>query len=373
MSTRAGVLVLAILAPLATATLGGCTTLGYYAQSIGGHFAVVAKRRDIDAMVADPATPADLRARLERAAAMREFARRELDLPDGGSFHSYADLGRPFVVWNVVAAPELDLTPRRWCFPVAGCVSYRGYFDEESAHAFAADLAAEGLDVAVSGARAYSTLGWFDDPLLNTVVYAPDYRLAGIIFHELAHQRLYVAGDSAFNESYAVTVEREGVRRWLASQGTGEDAIAYRTDEARREAFLSLTLGARERLENLYASDLDDDAKRAAKREIFAALGEDYRALKERWGGYAGYDRWFEDGLNNAKLALVETYNAHVAAFERLLAREGGDMHAFHEAARALAGLDREQREQALARLASGQPSSRGSAPAISPASSSSG
>ncbi len=200
--------------------LSGCTTLGYYAQAVGGHLEVMRLAAPVEERLREPDTPEPLRAKLARALAIREFASRELALPDNGSYRRYADLGQPFVVWNVVAAPEFSVEPLESCFPFAGCVSYRGYYSEEAARAYAAALAEKGYDVHVGGVPAYSTLGWFDDPLLSTFIHYPEAELARIVFHELAHQVVYVKGDTMFNESFASTVEEEGVRRWLEREGT---------------------------------------------------------------------------------------------------------------------------------------------------------
>ncbi len=331
--------------------LGGCSTAGYYAQTIRGHLAIMGAREDIGALIADPGTPADLRQRLEFAASIRTYASAELALPDNGSYRSYVALDRRYVLWNVVATPALSLEPKTWCFPVAGCVAYRGYFAEADAIAFAAGLRAEGLDVAIAGAGAYSTLGWFNDPLPSTILGGPSYGVARTIFHELAHQRVYVAGDSAFNEAYAVAVERAGVRRWLDDEGTPELRAAYERDEARYDGFLALVLSARGDLDALYRSAASEEAKLAGKARIVADLRRDYPGLKASWDGFAGYDGWFAQNLNNAHLALIATYNSLVPAFERMLAAEGGDMAAFHGAVATLAALPKPERDAALARL----------------------
>lgn len=334
------------------AGLVGCATAGYYTQSINGHFDLMAKRQDIDALVDDASTPPDLKTKLERAREIRDFATAELALPDNGSYRTYVDVGKPYVTWNVIATPELSMQPKTWCFPVVGCVAYRGYFDEADARAYADVLAAQKMDVIVAGARAYSTLGWFDDPILNTILYDAEYRFAGTLFHELAHERVYVEGDTAFNESYAVAVEREGVRRWLERSSSPGMMAAYDRERVRREEFLALVLGTRETLEALYASSLDDASKRREKQRIFDALRADYETLKTSWDGYSGYDRWFSGDLNNAKLALVATYNALVPAFERLLSEQDGDMERFHRAVEAIAEMSDEDRRAELDRLA---------------------
>jgi len=330
----------------------GCSTLSYYGQAIEGQLEVMHRAEPIRARIADPATSPTLRAKLERVLAIREFATRELALPDNGSYRSYADLGRPFVVWNVVAAPEFSVEPRQSCFPVAGCVAYRGYYAQGAAEAFAGALRKEGYDVFVYGVAAYSTLGWFDDPVLNTFIGYPDADLARLVFHELAHQVVYVKGDTTFNESFAVAVEEEGVRRWLAQHSSPAERAAYAAARARRAEFVALVLRYRERAAELYREPLSDEAKRAAKAKLFAGLGADYGELKARqWGGFAGYDRFFA-GLNNAHLASVATYEALVPAFRALLAREGGDLPKFYAAVKALAALPQAERDRELAELA---------------------
>jgi len=332
--------------------LGGCTSAGYYAQSIGGHLDLMAKRQDVSTLVADESTPPALKQKLELADAIRAFASAELALPDNGSYRSYVDVGKPYVTWNVVAAPALSLKPKTWCFPVVGCVAYRGYFDEAEAHAYGDELAAENMDVVVAGARAYSTLGWFDDPILNTILFDAEYRFAGTLFHELTHERVFIAGDSTFNESYAVTVEREGVRRWLERNSTPGMQRAYDKERARREDFLALVLATREELAALYESSMDDAGKSREKDRLFDALRAGYARLKSTWDGYSGYDSWFAKDLNNAKLALLATYNAYVPAFERLLVEQQGDMTSFHAAVEALSKRTKEERDAELARLA---------------------
>ena len=343
---------LAALAVVAVAAAAGCTTLSYYGQAVNGHLEVMRLAEPIPERIADPKTSPELRAKLERVLAIREFASRELGLPDNGSYRAYADLGRPFVLWNVVAAPEFSVEPRQSCFPVAGCVSYRGYYRQPDADGYGAELSREGYDVFVYGVAAYSTLGWFDDPVLNTFVRYPDAELARLVFHELAHQLVYVKGDSMFNESFAVAVEEEGVRRWLERYGTPAEREAYARPRERRAAFVRLVLRYRERAEQLYREPLAPEAKRAAKAKLFAEMEAEYRALKEGWGGFAGYDRWFEGGVNNAKLASVATYEELVPAFRALLARENGDLPKFYAAVKQLARLDKAERDAELAALA---------------------
>lgn len=333
----------------------GCSTLGYYGQSVAGHMELLAERRPIQDWLDDPATSDELRARLMFVRAVREFASRELALPDNGSYRSYADLQRPYVVWGLTAAPELSLEPVRWCYPFVGRLSYRGYFAEADALAHAERLAAQDYDVHVQGVPAYSTLGWFDDPVLNTMLHWSDANLAGLIFHELAHQVVYIADDTAFNESFAVAVERAGVQRWMAQRRSAADYAEYLAQYERREAFIGLILATRARLERLYASPRPADEKRAAKRREFAQLQAAYTALRQSWGGHDDYGAWLAGGMNNAALNSVATYEAYVPAFSRLLVRQQGDFAAFFKAVAELGRLPPEQRRARLEALAPGQ------------------
>lgn len=320
----------------------------YYWQSITGHLDMLRQARPIESMLASPALDPRLRAKLERVRDIRAFASRELGLPDNGSYTRYADLKRPYVVWNIFAAPELSMQLKQWCFPVVGCVTYRGYYSREDAEKLAAELREAGFDVQVAGIPAYSTLGWFDDPVLNTFINYPDGELARLIFHELAHQVLYVKGDSTFNESFATAVEEAGLERWLAHVKDPALEAAYRQFAQRRAQFIALLKQHRSTLETLYRSSASDEAKRAGKKEVLAALVRDYQQLKERWGGWAGYDRWFSQQLGNAHLAAVATYNDLVPGFRKLLSQQGGDLVRFYAAARALSSEPKAGRDEVL-------------------------
>ena len=339
------------LALLSTLVLPGCASVEYYAQSVTGHIGLMVRARPAETVIEASDTALDLSARLRTALEIRDFASDALALPANASYRRYVDLGRRYVVWTVVAAPELSLDPRRWCFPVAGCVSYRGYFSESAAAAYAAKLESEGWDVTVSGVRAYSTLGWFDDLLLSSMVELPEYSLAGIVFHELAHQRLYVPGDTDFNESFAVVVERAGVRRWLEAAGRDGPRERYRIAAERRAAFLDMVRDTRRGLEAVYASSRADAEKRAAKTHAFERLRSRYAALRATWTSGPSYDFWFERGVNNASIALLTTYDRWVPALEALLARSGGDLDAFYRACDALATLPAEERRARLEAL----------------------
>jgi predicted aminopeptidase len=341
--------VLALALVVLVAACASCTTVGYYAQAVQGHFALVAAAKPIPAWLEDPRVPQDLKRRLQRAQKMRVFASRELGLPDNGSYTQYADLARPAAVWNVFAAPELSLELKNWCYPLFGCAGYRGYFHLADAEALAGELRAEGYEVNVAPVPAYSTLGWFDDPLLNTFINQGEGELARLIFHELAHQVVYAKDDTAFNESFATAVERVGVRRWLAAEGDPATRAAYVQQEQRRTDFLRLLREHRDLLAENYTRKADDDDKRARKREIFAALQAAYAQMKaERWGGWGGYDRYFSQSLNNAHLAAVGAYNDLVPGFEALLRAEGDDLPRFYVRVKDLASADRAQRVRVL-------------------------
>jgi predicted aminopeptidase len=333
---------------LAIAGAAGCSSLGYYAQSIDGHFAMLRAARPIPELVADPGTAESLKQRLQRAQQIRAFASQQLGLPENGSYRSYADLQRAYVVWNVFAAPELSLELKQWCYPMVGCAAYRGYFDRDSADSAAAALRAEGYEVNVTGVPAYSTLGWFSDPLLNTFIGGTEGQLAGLIFHELAHQVVFVGGDTTFNESFATAVEREGVRRWLAAHGDDASRMAYAQFAQRRQEFLNLLLQYRGLLFQNYQSQQADELKRARKQQLFASLKEDYARLKAAWGGFAGYDRFFAQDLTNAHLASIGAYNDLVPAFDAVLAQVSGDFPRFYEEVKRLAALPKERRDESL-------------------------
>ena len=332
----------------ASGLLAGCTTLGYYWQSIDGQWEMLRVRQPISSVLADPSTPPELRSKLARVLEIREFASRELKLPDNMSYRGYADVRRDFVVWNVFATDEFSIVPRQWCFPIAGCVGYRGYFAKAAAEKFAHEQRSLGLDAYVGGVPAYSTLGWFDDPVLNTVIRYPDYELARLIFHELAHQVAYAKNDSEFNESFAVAVEVEGMRRWAAVHGDARMRAAFEQAQTRRAQFTALVLKYRGELDVLYrSSGLAADAMRKRKAALLAAMVEDYQWLKKEWGGYAGYDPFFA-GVNNAGLASIAIYHSLVPRFQQLLAQRKGDLVQFYEDVKRLAVLGKDERLKAL-------------------------
>ena len=307
---------------IALALLSGCA-LPYYWQAASGHLDLLRRRTPIDAVLQDPAQPPDVKQALRRVLDMRAFAVDRLGLPDNRSYRSYADLERPYVVWNVVAADEFDVDPMQWCFPVLGCVSYRGYFSREAAEKFAATLRERGMDTYVAGATAYSTLGYFADPVLNTMLAGGEYYVAGILFHELAHQKFYLRGDSDLNESFATAVQQHGTADWLAVHSSAQAALAYRSRLQRQADFTAMIAAQRARLQEIYAADMRVEARRAAKRAAFARLREEYEQLKLSWGGVTDYDNWFAGPLNNAQLASAVTYRRWLPGLSWYIDRHG--------------------------------------------------
>jgi predicted aminopeptidase len=345
---------LAVLA--AAGLLAGCDTLGYYGQSVAGHLDILRRAKPLAEWIAEPGTEAALRERLVLAGRIRDFAVAELKLPDNRSYRRYAALDRPAAVWNVVAAPELSLALKTWCFAIVGCVGYRGYHDRAEAEALADQLRREGWEVLVYPVPAYSTLGWTEwlggDPLLSTFIRWPEGELARLVFHELAHQVAYAADDTVFNESYATAVERLGGRLWLERHASPAARAEYAAFDARRREFKALTLAARRDLEAIYRDPARGaEAKRVAKAERLARLRSDHQALKAGpWGGFAGYDGWFARA-NNAAFAIQAAYDGWVPAFEALFEREGRDFTRFHAEVKRLAGLPREERQATLRAL----------------------
>jgi predicted aminopeptidase len=335
-------------------TLSGCG-LGYYWQAARGHLELMDQREPVAQVVADPATPASTRDQLEYAQAALAFAHSELGLPDNGSYQQYAAIDRDAVVWNVVAAPAFSLEPRVWCFPVAGCVSYRGYFKQAAAEDFARGLRERGDDIYVGGVRAYSTLGRFADPLTSPMLTLADYRLAGLLFHELAHQQVYLPGDTVFNESFASAVEQAGMRRWLTAREETAARCDYERWLSRRDKVRKILARSRARLSALYLDSAEPAVTRQAKAAALQSLRDDYQALRDQWPGPPYFDGWFGAGLNNASLAALAAYDQWVPSFFALLKRHDGELPAFYAAVQVLADADAQVREAELAALARDQ------------------
>ncbi len=326
--------------------LNGCASLSYYGQLAQGQLRLLNARVPVAEVVADPARDPTLRAHLAQSQKARAFASEQLHLPDNQSYRLYADIGRPFVVWNVFATPEFSLSPQNHCFPIAGCVAYRGYYSQSGARGEAALLAQQGLDVSIGGVEAYSTLGWFNDPILSSMLGWGDERLATLIFHELAHQRVYVKDDTSFNESFASFVEQEGTRQWRSARGL---APAGDAQGRQREQFIALVLDSRARLERLYASPLSAEAMRQGKAAEFERLRREYRHLREhQWAGSKRYDAWVNAPLNNARLLPFGLYDQWVPAFAALFQQAQGDWPAFYRAVQTLGALPAHARQQRL-------------------------
>ncbi|MBA1317583.1 aminopeptidase [Pseudomonas monteilii] len=331
---------------LAALLLNGCSSVAYYGQLAEGQWQLLRARQPVAQVIADPATPPQLRSHLAHAEQARVFASQQMKLPDNHSYRVYADIGRPYVVWNVFATPELSLQPVTHCFPIAGCVAYRGYYQQGAARGAAALMRQDGLDVYVGGVEAYSTLGWFDDPILSSMVGWGDERLATLIFHELAHQRFYVQNDTEFNESFASFVEQEGTRQWRVARGL---AAIGGDQRQQREQFIRLVLASRERLQAIYSGTLDEAHKRQAKRAEFERLRREYRQVRDgQWGGDKRYDAWVYGPLNNAKLLPFGLYDQWVPAFEALFREVGGDWGRFYERVEQLGRLPITERKAAL-------------------------
>jgi predicted aminopeptidase len=333
---------------LLAAPLSACSTLGYYAHLAHGELSLLAARKPVRAVLADPVADDAVKEHLRSAQAAREFAVDTLKLPRNRSYTSYADLHRPYATWNVFAAPEFSVEPVQHCFLLVGCLAYRGYFDQHTAEGEAARLRALGHETWIGGSSAYSTLGWFADPILNTMLRRDDDALAGTIFHELAHQLLYVKGDTQFNESFATFVQREGLSQWR--HACGADAGDEST-QVRDSQFAHLVLALRERLRTLYAQALAPALMRERKREEIERFRADYFRLRDgEWRGADDYDTWVTAEINNAKLVPFGVYDALVPAFAALYAKSG-NWNDFYSATRELARLSAPARTQALQQL----------------------
>ncbi len=341
-----------MLALAVLAAFSGCRALGYYGQAVTGQLGLLMQREPVDEVLADDRVSPGVRAALQQASAVREFASELLGLEMSGSYRHYVSLDHPYVVWNVFAAPSDSLELREWCFPVAGCVGYRGYFSRAAAHREAERLDGLGYDVYVGGVAAYSTLGWFDDPLTTPMLQRPDWALAALLFHELAHQRVYVPGDTVFNESFATFIEQAGLRRWHeAGPGDARALGEWRRARRRQTDFVDLVGRHTAQLEQLYAEVEDARAAAAARERIRQQLREEYAVLRSCWGVDA-YGDWFAGPLNNAQLATVGAYNHWVPAFALLMEQAGDDWAVFLDAVETLAGLETDERDSRMIRLA---------------------
>lgn len=319
----------------------------YYLQAAQGQLSLLSQRKPIAKVIADPATSPDIKTRLEYAQEAREFASHQLALPDNKSYRSYVDLKRDNVLWNVFAAPEFSVDPKLWCFPVAGCVVYRGYFKESAAQHYADKLRAQGFDVVVSGVPAYSTLGHFNDPVISTMMRWNNTQVAATLFHELAHQVVYVKDDSSFNEAFATVVADEGIKRWLLQRNNPGALERWHLYEQRGNEFAQLLLRTRAKLRHVYETSQSVGEKLQRKQQVLNELLAEYAQLKaSTWDGYTGYDKWFERPLNNADFIAIATYQQCVPGFEKLLHSVNDDLSRFYAAVKALAKQSKSVREQ---------------------------
>ncbi len=346
--------------------VSGCHTLGFYGQAVKGQYQIFAHQQPIDKLIISADTSPRLKQRFELLRDLRGFASKDLKLPTDNHYQKYVDVHRPFVVWNVEAAPELSMQPKTWWYPLLGSLEYRGYFSKAGATNYAADLRKQGYDVSVGGVEAYSTLGWFKDPVLNTFIFEDDADLAEIIFHELGHQRLFARGDTDFNEAFATTVGQEGARRWLKARGDTAGLKSYLAHLQRSDQFVHLVMKTRAKLESLYGDERTEDGKikavkkkpgsedklRQQKQQILQEMKAEFVQLKAGWGGDTEYDGWFIHPINNAHLNSVAAYYDFVPAFEQILAANGGDMDKFYKAAEELSKKPKPERHEQLRILA---------------------
>jgi predicted aminopeptidase len=350
-------------------SFSGCETYHFYRQAIKGQYYLISHQQRIQTLLKDGETPASLKRQLQLIEELRVFAEKDLKLPVDGHYQKYVDVHRPYVVRNVEAAPEFSMEPKTWWYPLVGSLEYRGYFAEKDARAYGEHLEKKGWDVYLGGASAYSTLGWFKDPVLSTFIFEPDQDLAETIFHELGHQRVFAHGDTDFNEAFATTVGQEGARRWLRTRGDTAAYDKYLAELERNKQFIQLIARARERLEKLYGDERNEAGKvkatkkklaippeqlREEKQLIFFALQEEYVRLKASWGGDQAYENWFAQQVNNAQLNSVAAYYDLVPGFEQLLKIHGGDLEKFYEEAERLAKKPKKERQQRLRALSGG-------------------
>lgn len=350
---KSPVITLRIVIALGFLLLSGCSTLSYYAQAAGGQWDLIRGRQPISTLLNDPDTTPLLHQRLNRIDAIRAFAAESLALPVGQTYSGYIELQRDYVVWNVLAAPVDSLELKTWCYPVVGCQSYRGYFAESQARQLADQLADDGWDSWAPGVTAFSTLGWFDDPILSTFAHWPEDQLAGLLFHELSHKELYIDGDSTFNESYATAVELEGLQRYLSAQGEAGQFAGALARARMRQEFTTMVMATASKLRTLYAQPgLDRPSRLTGKAQLLSQLRTEYQARREKWPYPEAYDPFFDDGLNNARIASVGTYHHWVPAFRQLLQDQDGDFRRFHQAVRELSELSPARRQIRLQALA---------------------
>lgn len=352
--SRAGTRRLRIVVAVMMILMGpcGCSSLAYYSQSVAGQFEILNKRRPIADVIEDPLVTDRTKSALVFVTEVLSFARYRLLLPDNGSYRSFTALGRPYVVWNVFATPDLSLEPLHWCYPFAGCLSYRGYFDEQDARAYAREFERRGFDVFVGGVAAYSTLGWFKDPVLDTMTRRGNLELAKVIFHELAHQKIYIEDDTDFNEAFADAVALIGLQLWFSGR-PGAEYETFLRDQQTEDRLITLMLDYKARLEKLYASDCDVAAKQYGKNALIAELRARYAELRRQNTEFEPYDSWMAQEINNARFAALATYREQVPGFLGLFEASGGNLELFYTRVGELAACEEAVRH---ARLRSGRP-----------------
>lgn len=328
---------------LALLLLSGCQ-IGYYGHITRGHLSLMGDRQPVTEVLEDDTLTGHQRQQLLLSQQLLIFAGQRLDLPVNKVYRDYVSLSEDWVVWNLFAAPEFSFEPYNWCYPLIGCAGYRGYFTVARAERERLRLQDKGLQVYGAGAIAYSTLGWFRDPLTSAMLQGDDLWLAELLFHELVHRRFYLKGDTRFNESLATAVAREGVRRWLAAEGDpARVGLLIERDQA-RQAFLSLVADARQQLEALYRSDMPASAMPAVREDIVANLRRRYTEERETIPALAGYADWFAGPLNNAQLNMVSDYHDQVPLFDATLLACGGNWRCFWREVERLAKLPASER-----------------------------
>ena len=333
---------------LLTVFISGCADISYYMQSVDGHLSIIHKTQKIDDLLEDANTSPELKKRLELVTQIRLYAIEQMHLPESDSYTIYADLGRKYVLRNLFAAQELSIKPKQWCYPVVGCAGYRGYFNIQQLERFADNLKQQGYDIYISNVPAYSTLGWFDDPVLNTFINWPDYLLAGLIFHELSHQHVYVDGDTQFNESFAVTVQQAGVTSWLKSLGKEDQVTRFQAYLSNRQQVINLIIQTREELKQAYAENIETSEKRLIKQRIMSGLKTKYQQMSSEFEVADGFSRWFAADINNAQLASISTYYADVPVFKKFLDDADNDFEVFLKRIKNIAELPEKKRNRCM-------------------------
>lgn len=308
--------------------VSACSNLSYYLQASHGHLELIKSRKNIDRVVSSLKISPASKEKLHLVQQVTHFAEHDLGLPVGGAYSDYVEVDGPYVVWNVFASQRYSFENKQWCYPLLGCVSYKGFFDVNAATRYGKKLEQEGFDVYVGGVAAYSTLGWFDDPVLSTFLMREDYQLAALIFHELAHRVLYINGDTTFNESFASAVEQIALERWVEASSDPDLLTRYNNNKALNKAFVNFVLGWKGVLQKAYHERDNREGFEKQKEQLYKQMRADYERFKARVG-YNGYDDWVNNDLNNAKINTVATYESRVPGFKKMYRQAGEDMAVF--------------------------------------------